>query len=152
MKLDMINGETDPHRERVLRFAVPASDLRELTDRVPFDLDAFLNQCMGNTDFALKMIDKFTGTASERIAALGQAADSAELRELSAMAHALKGVAGIFVARKLCELCSDLTDAASTNDIDGSRQLVQRLCREIHRFMDYVSSIRAALSRSQAMS
>jgi len=152
MKVDITIGESDPHRERVLRFAIPASDFRELTDRVPVDIDAFLNQCRGNIEFGHSMLDKFIGVASERIAALGQAAEYAELRELSALAHALKGVTGIFVARRMCELCSDLTNAASTNDIEGSRQLVQELCGEIRRFLDFAPSIRAALSRSQVKS
>ncbi len=148
MNVGIAVQETDADPKQVLPLPLKSREPRHSAIGCPIDINAFLQQCMGDSEFALRLLDSFTNSAADRIRELSGASDAAALRELAPMAHAIKGVSGIFVAQKLHELCRALEVAAVAGDLAGSRQLVGSLCDEIRRFTDYVSRIRNTLCGS----
>lgn len=124
-------------------YELPARDLRDLLPAPPMDHDRLLDQCLGNMDFALMLLDEFAKTSPSRLDAFDAALAEKDHTAIASKAHALKGTAGILAADALMETCSNLESFAKKEDWNLVRDLTQQLHHEIQRVIDFIPNIRA---------
>ena len=121
-----------------------AGDLHDLVSAPPIDRDRLLDQCLGNVDFALMLLDEFAKTSPSRLDGFDAALAEHNHATIATKAHALRGTAGILAADALMETCSNLESFAKKNaDWDLTSNLVQQLHHEIQRAIDFIPAIRA---------
>lgn len=124
-------------------YELPARDLQDLHPTPPIDRDQLLDQCLGNWDFALMLLDEFAKTSASRLDAFDAALIAQDSATIAAKAHALKGTAGILAAKSLMETCSKLESSAKEEDWRLSQNLVQQLRYEIQRTIGFIPDLRA---------
>lgn len=128
----------------IYEYELPTRDLQDLMTVPPIDRDRLLDQCLGNLDFALMLLDEFAKTSPSRLDAFDAALAEHNTAAIASKAHALRGTAGILAANDLMETCSNLESFAKQDaDWNLTRDLVQQLHREIQRAIDFIPSIRA---------
>lgn len=121
-----------------------AGDFQDLLSAPPIDRDRLLDQCLGNVDFALMLLDEFAKTSPSRLDGFDVALAEHNHATIATKAHALRGTAGILAADALMETCSNLESFAKKNaDWDLTGHLVQQLHAEIQRAIDFIPTIRA---------
>ena len=125
-------------------YELTARDFQDLLSAPPIDRDRLLEQCLGNMDFALMLLDEFAKTSPSRLEAFDAALAEHNNAAIATKAHALRGTAGILAANDLMETCSNLESLAKKEaDWNLTRELVQQLHREIQRAIDFVPVIRS---------
>ena len=124
-------------------YELSAREIRDLLPAPPIDRDRLLEQCLGNVDFALMMLDEFAKTSPSRLEGFDTALAEHNHATIASKAHALKGTAGVLAANTLMETCSNLESFAKDEDWNLTRDLVQQLHHEMQRAIDFIPNIRA---------
>lgn len=124
-------------------FELSTRDLQDLLPTPPIDHDRLLDQCLGNLDFALMLLEEFAKTSPSRLDAFDAALAEKDHATIASKAHALKGTAGILAADALMETCSNLESFAKKEDWNLARDLTQQLRHEMQRTIDFIPNIRA---------
>ncbi len=73
--------------------------------------------CGGDEDFAHELALTFLQSAPSCLAGIEHALESGDWRELSAEAHALKGISRTIGAARLADVCVDLEHASNRKDL-----------------------------------
>ena len=108
-------------------------------DNVPFDIDALLDACMGNTVMAEHLIEAFRENGDECLSRIQDAIRSDDLATVRASAHSLKGSAGMLGANSVFRLATQLEDIDdSHSDVD---RLVDELAEEFGRCREFQLAI-----------
>jgi Amt family ammonium transporter len=123
-------------------YELPEQDFQDLLPAPPIDCDRLLEQCVGNLDFALTLLDEFEKTSHSRLAAFDAALAAGNHTSIASRAHALRGVAGILTADALVEICSNLESLCKERDWNRTRDLIQQLHHEVQRTIDFIPTIR----------
>lgn len=125
-------------------YELPTRDIQDLLLTPPIDHARLLDQCLGNVDFALMLLDEFAKTSPSRLDGFDVALAERNHATIATKAHALRGTAGILAANALMETCSNLESHAKQEaDWNLTRTLVQQLHHEIQRAIDFIPVIRA---------
>ena len=125
-------------------YELPTSDLHDLVPAPPIDRHRLLDQCLGNVDFALMLLEEFAKTSPSRLEAFDAALVERSHATIASKAHALRGTAGILAADTVMETCSNLESSGKQHaDWDVTSHLVQKLHIEIQRAIDFIPVIRA---------
>ena len=74
----------------------------------PFDLASLVQRCMGDPDFAVRILEKFAKRAVEDIVKLKEAVQQLDSDQVSRQAHSLKGAAANLCAEELRRLAAEL--------------------------------------------
>lgn len=128
-----------PHRD----YQLPADDFQDLLSAPPIDRVRLLEQCLGNVDFALSLLDEFDKTIPARLDGFDSALAQLDNDAIGCQAHALKGVAGLLAFNNLMEICSNLESANRDADWNHIHDLLQQLRREARRTIEFIPNIRA---------
>lgn len=125
-------------------YELPTGDFQDLLAAPPIDRDRLLDQCLGNLDFALMLLDEFAKTSPSRLEGFDAALAERNHATIATKAHALRGTAGILAANALMETCANLESSAKQDaDWNLTHNLVQQLHHEIQRAIDFIPVIRA---------
>lgn len=80
----------------------------------PFDLKPLLQRCLQDGAFVRELLSTFQSQARRELPLLLDAVRQANLPQIVAISHKLKGSAANVSAEKLCRLCDDLEEAAKS--------------------------------------
>lgn len=94
------------------------------TEKAPFDGQELLTRCMGNRQFAERVLDKFLTRLEADVSELEQAIAEEDLTAVARVAHRIKGASANVAAHRLHECCAGLEQRAL-------RQNVQHLAAEL---------------------
>ena len=111
-------------------------DLQDLLPAPPIDRVRLLEQCLGNVDFALSLLDEFDKTSPARLDGFDAALAQHDHDAVVCQAHGLKGVAGILAFNHLTGICSNLESTTSHADWNQMHDLIQKLRREVQRILE----------------
>jgi signal transduction histidine kinase/DNA-binding response OmpR family regulator/HPt (histidine-containing phosphotransfer) domain-containing protein len=94
---------------------------------------------------AAALIETFLGHVPEQMAALGTALEQGEADVVQREAHTIKSNAAAFGADRLSGLCRELEAAAKAGELDGRRDLLDRVEAELGRVIVELERIREEL-------
>ena len=116
---------------------------RELPDpgtRV-FGREELLARCMGNLDFAERILAKFQSRVDVDIAELEQAVHAEDVEAIARVAHRLKGASASAAAYRLQERASRLERSARQSSLGEIPAQVEQLRCEWSQFVESASQI-----------
>lgn len=132
------------------RSALPVGDLRELIPTpAPIDVARLTDQCFGNLDFAITLLDAFAETALDRFDALAQQVAQNNLDEVAAMAHGLRGVVAMLAMHSVARILVTMESAVDDRDLASLQALVPELRSEMQQALDCIATIRSTSLRQQ---
>ena len=133
-------------------FQLSTDDLRELSAHAaPIDVPTLTDHCLDNLAFGLTLLEEFAKTAHDRVEALANQVAQANLNEVAAMAHALKGVVGMLAMHSLFKIFVSMESAVRDSDLASLQSQVSELRDEMQRVLDYIPNVRAMALREQAV-
>ncbi|XZE36276.1 PAS domain S-box protein [Pirellulaceae bacterium SH501] len=98
----------------------------------PFDETQFLeDRCMGDSEFAVSLLDSFLSTSSERVQELTDYLKSGDIVSAGEAAHSLKGSAGILFAERLSLLAERIEKAGALHDYSAVESIADELVEEV---------------------
>lgn len=118
-----------------------------IAQRAPFDVEALLHRCLGDSAFSAQILRKFAARADGQRAALHRAVASGNLDELRREAHSLKGVAANLSADALRNRAARLELAARTCQTQGLSQLLDETCDELARCVATIPQVLGRLTQ-----
>lgn len=118
-----------------------------LAQPAPFDVEALLHRCLGDSDFSAQVLRKFASRADSQRAALHRAVASGNLEELRREAHSLKGVAANLSADALHSRATRLELAARTRQTQRLGQLLNETCDELARCVATIPQVLGRLTQ-----
>jgi two-component system sensor histidine kinase/response regulator len=140
---------SDAPIESVRPAAAPPSKLEEPASSgstaAVLDVAALLDRCSGNSDLALKILDKFEGQVAGLIAQLHGCAQKDDAAQLARVAHTMKGTAGVIGAEPLRLALAELEQLGRKNALVEVPASLQRLQDEISRCSMGVVGARSVL-------
>ncbi|MCA9101062.1 MAG: Hpt domain-containing protein [Planctomycetales bacterium] len=105
------------------------------------DVDELLSRCLGNLEFAERIIAIFQARCSTDLEQLEEAIDQQDLQRVAAVAHRLKGACANAAAHPLCERISQLRQAACANALDDVTARFQEVQDEWAHFVAAVPEL-----------
>ncbi|MDR1925099.1 MAG: Hpt domain-containing protein [Planctomycetaceae bacterium] len=111
----------------------------------PFSTDNILEQCGGNADIGIAVLDEFLNQVPTDQAEMQNGLDNNELITTSKAAHRMKGTAGVLGADNLRSICAALEISAKEGNHDDANKLFQELKSELTRCVDYVQTAQQKL-------
>jgi two-component system sensor histidine kinase/response regulator len=106
---------------------------------LPFDIDALLNACQGDTDMAENLIEVFRQNGDECLSQIESGIQSEDFAVVRASAHSLKGAAGMLGANFVCRLATRL------EEFDDSNSDLNRMLDELAAEFDRCRGFRLAI-------
>ncbi len=113
---------------------MPASKLMD--SECVIDHEDLLTRCMGNRDFARRILESFAKQLNADLAALESAIDRGDVDHVAIIAHRVKGTSSNVSACGVHRLATNICELVKSGDIDllGSFGLAIR--REQQRFLE----------------
>ncbi len=112
---------------------------------VTFDADDLVARCMGNIEFAQRIITKFRNNCEEDLAELERALDARETETVAAVAHRLKGASANASVPRLQAKAAVVEEAARARAWEKLPGDMESLRHEWCRFASEDSPLVAAL-------
>ncbi len=112
------------------------------TDR-PITFEELLSRCMGELQFAQKVLENFVSTCEPQLEGLRLDLENRDWESLSRKVHRLKGTAATIAARPLrasLEQLEVLVHSDDSNRLDKTRQGIDLAASECERINRYVQS------------
>jgi two-component system, sensor histidine kinase and response regulator len=103
----------------------------------PVDYDALLQRCMGDREFADRILAKFQDRVGTDLDQLEQDLTAGDTEQVVRLAHRLKGAAANLSARALQEVASRLEALGRQGDRAGARVCMAEIRSEGRRFLEY---------------
>ncbi len=122
----------------------PSSDAAG--DASPFQRDALLEHCLGDTHFCCEILRTFADRAERQRAELDEAVAAGDLEALVQRAHAIKGVAANLAAEPLRERACQLEQLGRAGDAPQIAPAVAQLRRELDRCLADLPRLLAELN------
>jgi HPt (histidine-containing phosphotransfer) domain-containing protein len=109
------------------------------TSREILDGEELLARCMGNWDFALRVLGKFRARLEADVADLDQALGAQDWDLLARLAHRIKGASASVSALQLRQRAAELEHAARARRVAELSTCVERLRHESNRLVQELS-------------
>jgi len=103
----------------------------------PFDASELAERCMGDIDFAQRLLQTFERTGPERVEAILSQSTAGDAAAVGEAAHALKGAAGIVAAKAVHKLASEVEQAGKAGNLDEVLDTIATLQAEVDRCLGY---------------
>lgn len=103
------------------------------------NVEELLARCLGNVEFACRILGKFCQRCDEDLAALEEAVSSHDSESVARLAHRLKGASANASALGLQKRASDIERAARNDALDDVPSNLANLKQEWDRFNAVVS-------------
>jgi HPt (histidine-containing phosphotransfer) domain-containing protein len=104
-------------------------------------VDELLARCMGNIDFASRVLAKFQDRFAEDLQELDQAVLAQDAAAAAHVAHRIKGAAANVAAVQLRERSAEIEQLGRAQRLSDIPAGVDQLRREWSRFVDHTSSL-----------
>lgn len=117
----------------------------------PITFEELLSRCMGELQFAQKVLENFMSTCEPQLDELRLDLKNNDWNGLSRKVHRLKGTAATIAARPLCESLEQLEVLVRSNDskrTERTRKGIELAASECERINQYVQSEVAGSTRS----
>ena len=134
------SGSGTEEGEMKSRAATAANEFDELTwlpeeascphvddDRQHFDVEGLLARCMGDAQFAKKVLRKFAERALEDVSGIARCVDERNAEQTARRAHALKGAAANLCAEHVRVLAARLETMGKEGNLDGLEVVLDQL-------------------------
>lgn len=102
--------------------------------------EELLARCMGNIEFAERVIEKFQSSFGQDLENLETGLQSEDAETVTTFAHRLKGSSASVGAHGLRQWAAEIEQLGRADRLPEARQPVRHLRREWSRFLDHVSS------------
>ena len=96
-------------------------------DRQHFDVEGLLARCMGDAQFAKKVLRKFAERALEDVSGIARCVDERNAEQTARRAHALKGAAANLCAEHVRVLAARLEPMGKEGNLDGLEVVLDQL-------------------------
>jgi HPt (histidine-containing phosphotransfer) domain-containing protein len=109
----------------------------------PITFNELLDRCMGELEFAQKVLENFISTCEPQLAGLRDDLEKRDWTAISRKVHRFKGTAATIAAmplRKSLEALEALVETADENRIEETRHSIERAASECDRIHHYVTS------------
>jgi HPt (histidine-containing phosphotransfer) domain-containing protein len=107
------------------------------------DLEELLARCVGNREFAVRVLNRFVSCFGEDLCRLERHLQSREPQELARIAHTMKGAAANVAAHRLADLVGNIEAMARAARLAETSSPLAELRREWSRVADAASTIGA---------
>ena len=104
----------------------------------PIDLEAALEEFLGDRAFLVEVLDGFLGNVEGQLPVLRQALDGGDGERLSREAHAIKGGAANLTAERLSTLASELEVMGKSGRLAGAEDLLRRIEKAYYDLREYL--------------
>lgn len=107
----------------------------------PITLEELLSRCMGELEFAQKVLENFVSTCEPQLEGLRKDLETSDWEALSRKIHRLKGTAATIAARPLRESLEQLEDLVKSDESTRSEKARQGIdfaameCERINQFV-----------------
>ncbi len=112
-------------------------------DREPaaLEFEQLLARCMGNLEFAERVLGKFQERLEEDLVQIERGLDSGDAKEIARVAHLLKGASGNVAATALQAEAANIEALARERRLEQVPLHLDRLRSQRSRFVDSVSAL-----------
>jgi HPt (histidine-containing phosphotransfer) domain-containing protein len=104
----------------------------------PVNLDQLLARCLGNVEFAERILAKFQQRFAEEFSELEAGLAAGNEERVACIAHRLKGASANVSATGVQELLAELEELGRSRRLDEAPALVSRLRNEWSRLCQYL--------------
>lgn len=129
-------------------FTLPKSDMADLrrssVSLAPLDDEALLEDCSGDVDILLLLLEEFQTNGPRRIEQIARRVDAGDPQAVAAAARALKASADALSAKTLRNLAGALEQSTGVVTRGCQERLVARLRQEMNRCLDYIPAVIAS--------
>lgn len=115
------------------------------------DVDDLLARCLGNVEFAERILGKFQERCDEDVAALERAVFDCDSEAVARLAHRLKGASANASALGLRRHASEIERAARHDAFDDVPASMESLKQEWTRFSEVVSQLGSLMDTSEQL-
>ncbi|TCT13866.1 signal transduction histidine kinase [Natranaerovirga pectinivora] len=112
----------------------------ETTVDKPIDLEKLLSEFDGDYNFLYNITNKFTNNAREQLRIIEQAIETDNKDQVISVAHRIKGGALNLAADTFAELASQLETKSKIEDLDFSKNILNKLISELNTLEKYLKS------------
>jgi len=103
--------------------------------------EELLTRCMGNIEFAERVLDKFQLSFGQDLENLETGLESEDAEAVAMVAHRLKGASASVGAPCLCQRAAEIEQLGRCDRLTEAQEPMQHLRHEWSRFQDHVSSV-----------
>ncbi len=106
-----------------------------------FDFQELLERCLGNLQFAERVLAKFQSRFDDDLLELDQALEANDSEAIARIAHRLKGASATAAANGIRHQAAEIEDLARNRNIAGIPSCLSQLRTECAKFADSVSAL-----------
>jgi HPt (histidine-containing phosphotransfer) domain-containing protein len=137
--MSVITQSPDDPKKR--DYAIMPSDGQHLMNAQPINIDDLLEQCMGNRQFCISLLDDFAHTVDARVGQFEDQLKQGNLESLARLFHSLNGVTAFIAANALWDVGTRIESACDDSDFASVLALWPQLLGEIRRLVNYIPRI-----------
>jgi HPt (histidine-containing phosphotransfer) domain-containing protein len=116
------------------------------TETSALDFPELLERCLGNLEFAERVLAKFQSRFDDDLTELEKALDVQDTEAVARVAHRLKGASATAAANGICHQAAEIETLARNKSVEEIPNHLHMLRKECSRFSDSVSSLALASS------
>jgi HPt (histidine-containing phosphotransfer) domain-containing protein len=109
------------------------------TDESVFDLQELVNRCLGNIEFAERVLAKFQARFGDDIAEIERAVMAEDADTVASVAHRLKGASATAAAKGIQNQAAEIEQLARKRNMEEIPGHLQKLRNEWSRFAESAS-------------
>lgn len=107
---------------------------RSVASNDVLNLNELVDRCLGNLDFAQRLLKKFEGLLDSDVESITHAAGAKDLEHVAQIAHRIKGASANVAAPALLKVATEIESAAKDADFDTLWSRLPVLAAERDRF------------------
>lgn len=105
----------------------------------PVDVDQLMHRCLGNIEFAQKVLDKFESGFGDGLEELEKLLNERNVNEMARIAHRLKGAAANAAAPTLQQIVAQVEELGRGGNVSELNECLWQLKTEWSRFKEFSS-------------
>jgi HPt (histidine-containing phosphotransfer) domain-containing protein len=111
------------------------------TQASAFDFDELLNRCLGNLEFAERVLAKFQSRFDDDLVELEHALEVQDAEAVARVAHRLKGASATAAANSISHRAAEIESLARNHQVGQIPEHLQQLRSECTKFANSVASL-----------